>query len=146
MFFSKFGFVCSGSKSRMLGTIAVNVFIALNQLTALTGGFLADWILGNFHTQNISNILGTVGIVLASFASWQYTLHKPHCCVQETNSSSPIPSSCHELDKHRILTSLSFDISPEVAVVLIIIGCLVCLLEPASVHVILLLPFSFFSD
>ena len=129
MFFSRFVFVCSGSKSKSLGTIAVNVFIGLNQLTALSGGLLADYVLGNYHTQNMSNIMGTVGILLIFLSSWQYSLNKPHCCVPELNISANIPSSCHELDKHQILKSFSLSIPPDVTVVLIIIGCVVSLIE-----------------
>ena len=119
-------FVCSGSKSKKLGTVAVNVFIALYQLSSLTGGLLADWLLGNFQTQNLSNILGTVGIALVFFATWQYSLNQPDCCDPHLNHSSHTPSSsCNELDKHRILTSLSVNFPPEAAVLCIIIGCIV---------------------
>ena len=126
LFFSRFVFVCSGKRSKTLGTVSVNIFIGVNQLTSLTGGFLADWVLSNFHTQNLSNILATLGVTLALFGSWQYTLTQPHCCVPGTNNSyNTPPSSCHELDRHRIFTSLSLNVPPELAVVLILVGCVV---------------------
>ena len=124
MFFSRFVFACSGSKSKALGTVAVNIFIAVNQFTSLTGGLLADWF-GNFFTQNISNVLGTIGIVLVFIASWQYTINQPHCCVSQPNISYSFPDSCHEFDKHKILSSVSLHFTPELAVICIIIGCFV---------------------
>ena len=117
----------------MYGTVAVNVFIAVNQLAALTGGFIADCLLGNFHTQNISNAMGTVGVFLVLLASWQYTLNQPPChhhprVVNDSGGSDlQLSIACqHELSGHRLLSSVSANFMPsDISVLLISIGCLV---------------------
>ena len=49
LYFTRFLFVCL-TQADQLGTAAVNVYIALYQICALSAGFLADRILGEHHT------------------------------------------------------------------------------------------------
>ena len=49
LYFARFLFVCvSGGykKANQLSTASVNIYIALNQICALSAGFLADKVLG----------------------------------------------------------------------------------------------------
>ena len=119
LFFSRFLFICS-SRTKSLSTTAVNIFITLSQLSAISGGLLADWVFGNFHTQNISNIIASIGISLVLFGSWQFTITEPHCCV--VNSTSTV---CDELEYHRVLSSISLHISPQLSMSIVLIGFVV---------------------
>ncbi len=112
LYFTRFLFVCL-TQADQLGTAAVNVYIALYQICALSAGFLADRILGehhthkniwyycwiehciiiifrtgNFLTQVLSTLLTTIGICLLSFSTWQYTVSPPGCCVDNSNNKS----------------------------------------------------------
>lgn len=71
---------------------------------------------GNFITQNISNIICSVGICLITFASWQYTLQEPSCCLDK------LSPNCSEFHKVVIWTTANLHISPTVNVVLAITG------------------------
>jgi hypothetical protein len=49
LYFAPFLYVCSGiSRAKKLSTTSVNIYIALYQLCALSAGFLADKIFGEF--------------------------------------------------------------------------------------------------
>ena len=121
----------------------MNVFIALSQLSALSAGFVADWFLGNFHTQNVSNVLATIGIVLVMIFSWQFSISEPSCCANHTLSfgSSGVTSSdggeytslhysdtigdhgnCSELKRHLIFGDAYATIPSSVTIMLILIG------------------------
>ena len=117
LFFKRFVFVCSKERAEEYGTIATNVFIALSLVTALTGGLLADYVVGNFHTQNISNMVAAVGVVMILVSSWQYTLNQPSCCTNNTYL-------CREFDR-MTLPGRGIHIDPNVLVILILVGCAV---------------------
>lgn len=124
LFFSKFVFICSSvTQSNVYGTVGVNVFIAVNQLSALTGGIAADHLLGNFHTQNFSNVLGSIGILLVLFFTWQYM---PSCC-RLSNDSSPSSYCLEDFHQERIISSWSISsrIPSYLSIVLIATGCVV---------------------
>ena len=118
LFFKRFVFVCSKQRAKIYGTVATNVFIALSQVTALTGGLLADYIVGNFHTQNVSNIFAAVGVLLVLVSSWQYTIDRPSCCANDT-------VLCRELNHKTLPTSPVPTINHDVLVVAILAGCAV---------------------
>ena len=49
LYFAPFLYVCSGiSRAKKLSTTSVNIYIALYQLCALSAGFLADKIFGEY--------------------------------------------------------------------------------------------------
>ncbi|XP_064405778.1 solute carrier family 15 member 1-like isoform X1 [Halichondria panicea] len=133
LYFTRFLFVCL-TQADQLGTAAVNVYIALYQICALSAGFLADRILGNFLTQVLSTLLTTIGICLLSFSTWQYTVSPPGCCVANSNNKSVYlsgseysgsfnwSSNCSELDKVTILNQIDLNISPTLNMILSIIG------------------------
>ena len=75
---------------------------------------------GNFLTQNISNIVTTVGICLMAFASWQFTLSEPDCC---NDSNSTI--DCSKLHKYLLMTDANMHISPPLTMFLAIAGLMV---------------------
>ena len=84
---------------------------------------------GNFMTQNIGNIVSTIGICLMMFASWQYTLQEPGCCYDSTvnviggfDNGSQWNSNCSELHKVILWKDANLHISPTVNMVLAIIG------------------------
>lgn len=116
LYFERFVFVCSERRAEVYGTMATNVFIALSQVAALTGGVLADYVLGNFRTQNVSNAFAAVGVVLMSFSSWLYAVDQPLCCSNGT--------LCRELDL-RGLPSLGLRVAPEVLVAAMLAGAAV---------------------
>lgn len=121
LFFTQFVYVCSSARrAKTLSTILVNIFMALSKFCAITGGLLADSVLGNYHTQNISNILATVGLTLVVLSSWQYTINLPTCCI--TNSTS---QNCTELLKHQFFSSWRISLSSPVIISFIIIGLMV---------------------
>lgn len=121
LYFTRYLFVCSSiSRAKTLSTIIVNIFIALSQFSALTGGLLADYILGNYHTQNISNLLATVGLALVVVSSWQYSINVPTCCKNTTIYSS----NCSELTRHHF-ASVNLSLSPSLSVILILFGLMV---------------------
>ena len=54
LYFAPFLYVCSGvSRAKKLSTTSVNIYIALYQLCALSAGFLADKIFGEYWCKNI---------------------------------------------------------------------------------------------
>lgn len=136
--------MCSSvGRAKSLSTVCVNVFIALSQLSALSGGLIAEWFLGNFHTQNVSNILATTGIVLVMICSWQFSISEPSCCVNATlslgsssNSSnggisdtllyladtSGDHGNCSELKRHLILPDAYATIPSSITIMLILVG------------------------
>ena len=84
---------------------------------------------GNFMTQNIGNIVSTIGICLMTFASWQYTLQEPGCCYDSTvnvigefDNGSYWSPNCSELHKVILWKDANLHISPTVNMVLAIIG------------------------
>ena len=84
---------------------------------------------GNFMTQNIGNIVSTIGIGLMMFASWQYTLQEPGCCYGSTvnviggfDNGSEWNSNCSELHKVILWKDANLHISPTVNMVLAILG------------------------
>ena len=144
LFFARFLFVCSSvSRAKSLSTVCVNVFIAVSQLSALSGGLLADWFLGNFQTQNVSNVLATAGIVLVMIFSWQFSISEPPCCANHTASLAPSGiignggrndtllyysnsigdhGNCSELKRYLIFGDAYAGIPSSVAIMLILIG------------------------
>ena len=49
LYFAPFLYICSGvSRAKKLSTTSVNIYIALYQLCALSAGFLADKIFGEY--------------------------------------------------------------------------------------------------
>lgn len=129
LFFVRFLYVClPKQRGAKLGTTSVNIYIAVYQTCALSAGFLADKVLGNFATQLFSMILSTVGIFLLTFASWQLTLTTPHCCL-ESNFTDPYywqalgtQRNCSDLHKVPILEHLNLHMSPTASTVLALIG------------------------
>ena len=80
-------------------------------------------------TQNIGNIVSTIGICLMTFASWQYTLQEPGCCYDSTvnmtgefDNGSYWSPNCSELHKVILWKDANLHISPTVNMVLAIIG------------------------
>ena len=139
LFFARFLFVCSSlSRAKSLSTVCVNVFIALSQLSALSAGLVADWFLGNFHTQNVSNVLATIGIVLVMIFSWQFSVSEPSCCANHTiagiegGNINNVPlyysdtigdhGNCSELKRHLIFGNVHAQIPSSVTITLILIG------------------------
>ncbi len=197
LYFVTFLYIClRKDRASSLATTTVNVYIAIYQLCALSGGFLADKVIGkvevecmyvhryifvhvyvascipplhavcsaicpkqaftfyttsgdklslitlhftgNFLTQNISNIITTVGICLMTFASWQYALEEPSCCCDHGNSyvdptdptshllgDTHCTSNCSELHKYTLLESPRLHISPGLNMFLAIAGLVV---------------------
>lgn len=92
---------------------------------------------GNFATQVLGNILGTCGLLLTLFATWQYTLNMPHCCQSSHNSSanhsewgSPRTApnqglDCTALHNHVVLQSWSLDLPPTLNLALAVCGLVV---------------------
>ncbi len=58
IYFSRFLFVCL-SQADQLSTAAVNVYIALYQICALSAGFLADRVLGEYNTLTLLKSLNS---------------------------------------------------------------------------------------
>ena len=53
LYFAPFLYVCSNvSRAKKLSTTSVNVYIAVYQLCALSAGFLADKVFGEYAGQN----------------------------------------------------------------------------------------------
>ena len=58
LYFAPFLYVCSGvSRAKKLSTTSVNIYIALYQLCALSAGFLADKIFGEYWHAPILNFV-----------------------------------------------------------------------------------------
>ena len=133
------------SAAETLSTICVNTFIASWLLASLPAGLLADYCLGNYVTQVLSMIVATVSIWLVLFSSWQYSVTKPICCFNQTNTSMALsylaPSSgevmhsvmgstgdhgnCSELTVNVVFPEASLGPPPSLLVALALIGLVV---------------------
>ncbi|XP_065846590.1 solute carrier family 15 member 2-like [Oscarella lobularis] len=77
LYFSKFlfNFTLGGTlgkqKINRLSTTCFNVIVALQQISALVAGFLADLLLGNYKTQVLSCLFSTLGGAVLLFTTWQ---------------------------------------------------------------------------
>lgn len=87
---------------------------------------------GNFLTQNVSNVITTVGICLMTFASWQFALDEPSCCCDHDNVTTyallwdtGCTSNCSELHKYTLLDAPHLHISPGLNMFLAITGLVV---------------------
>ena len=66
----------------------------------------------------------TIGICLMTFSSWQYTLEKPHCCLNATEGSN-LDTDCSALQKDVLFSHANLHISPAVNLSLAITGLVV---------------------
>ena len=82
-------------------------------------------IAGNFLTQVGSNIVITIGICIMTFASWQYTLEKPHCCYSNATEGFNLDPDCSALEKDVLFAHANLHISPAVNLSLAITGLVV---------------------
>ncbi|XP_065898332.1 solute carrier family 15 member 3-like isoform X2 [Dysidea avara] len=114
----RFLLVCS-NRSSHLGTTIFNLYVATYQLCSITGGLAADKLLGNYMTQVLSNFANTFGAVLVAMATWQFALSPPSCCVRVNDTID-----CHQVMKETVFSSLDFNFSTPLAIVLAAFGLL----------------------
>ena len=75
-------------------------------------------------TQVLSNFANTFGAVLVAMATWQFALSPPSCCVRVNDTID-----CHQVMKETVFSSLDFNFSTPLAIVLAAFGLLVCVLS-----------------
>ena len=75
---------------------------------------LAIILVGNFMTQNISNVMSMIGAFLLVFSTWQYTITAPTCCHDSINASiiHEFNKNCSEFETSIVLEDISFHIPP----------------------------------
>jgi dipeptide/tripeptide permease len=118
-----------------LASTSINVYIAVYQICALPGGYLADRVLGNFKTQVASNFVTSLGICLVLFSSWQYTQNPPACCHwppdPHNTSSTAFPaaspgssggSNCSAIHVDTVVDGVNFHLPPNLNLTLAILG------------------------
>ena len=143
LYFSTLLSVCSKHAVRLAST-SINVYIAIYQICALPGGYLADRVLGeykhallsffgprhgsfagNFKTQVVSNIINSVGIGLVLFSSWQYTQNPPSCCSSSHNTTCGGNRTCDALHVDNVVDGVNFGLPPTLNLSLAILGLMV---------------------
>lgn len=91
---------------------------------------------GNFLTQTVSVLLTTSGIFLLALSTWQYSVVGPECCRVPSNTSTVLSwydhteahnwsGNCSELHKIVPLQYVSLHMSPDLIIVLAVLGLVV---------------------
>jgi dipeptide/tripeptide permease len=142
IYFTRFLFVCDHN-AKDLATSSTNIYLALTQICAITAGFFADKLIGNFALQVIGNILSSLSLCVILLSSWQYTLEEPSCCHHDnstTNVSLLLDQAPHDpcqvLKSHTVLENWNFHMWPNSNLVLALFGLVVFALSYGHVNTI----------